>query len=122
MTRKRLVEDGLLDYGFQFVPQKEQEFIAEYASQRFGIQYEFTRQEYRRLRELARKARLDPEEIEEFDRDYCFTHIMARKLRTGAHNAMTGICYDVAVRNYARIGDAIQGQWDRRGSKRFLHL
>jgi hypothetical protein len=103
-------DDGLLEYGFRFVPQKEQVFIASFARLRWpALKYDFSRREYIRLRRSASKNHVDKRLLHEFDRDYCFTHVMARRIRTGAHNSMTGMCYDVAIRNYARIAGIIEG-------------
>lgn len=70
-VRRHFIDDGLLDEGFVFIPQREWRFISEYAKKRFGFEYQYTHREYKGLRESASKMRLDPRDIEEFDRDYC---------------------------------------------------
>lgn len=105
---KYLISDGLIDRGFHFIPQKEQNYIAKYARLRGIQEYDYSRKEYTNLRKLAKKAHLDKALIEKFDRGYCFTHIMAKKLRTGAHNSITGICYDAAICSYAVVARIIE--------------
>ena len=107
--KKRLISnDGLLDRGFQFVPQVEQDYIRQFAGWMGITGFTYTRQEYVRIRRLEKKLRFSKEDIEELERDYCSTHIMARKIRKGAHNFIAGICYDATICNYANIATAIK--------------
>jgi hypothetical protein len=74
-----------------------------------GIQkYDFTYQEYARLRNLALHFHLKEELIAEFDKDFRFMHECPRLMRTGRFNSITGICYDIAVKNYAEIAGTIE--------------
>lgn len=107
---KREFNDILLERGFQFIPQKEQEYISEYAKVKGICEFEYSKQEYTRLRKLAKKAHIDKQQIEKFDRAYCFTHSFARRIRTGAHNSMTGMCWDAAIGQYVQVAKIIQSQ------------
>ena len=105
---QRQFDDGLLDIGFQFIPEMDQKYMVRHARWRGIHEYDYTRQEYKRLRKLAKKAHLSKALIEKFDRGYCFTHFMARKLRTGAHNSITGMCYDAAIYSYAGVARIVE--------------
>lgn len=100
--------DELLRRGSRRIPKIDQEYIVSHARWKGIKKYDYTDQEHSRLKRLAEKARLCKDLIEEFDRDYRFIRALARKLRTGVHNAMTGMCYDIAICNYARIATIIE--------------
>lgn len=109
---KREFDDRLLERGLQFIPQKEQNYIAEYARLLGVVEFDYSKQEYTRLRKLGKKAHINKKLIRKFVRAYCFTHSFARRIRTGAHNSMTGICWNGAIRQYAEVALIIERKGD----------
>jgi hypothetical protein len=64
----------------------------------------YNEEEYAYLRRTAQQLHFSPEVTGDLDKNYSFVHDMTRKVMTGAINSITGMCYDVAILNYA--GDA----------------
>ena len=70
--------------------------------------FNYTFEEHARLRCLAQEASLRIELIQSFDRTYNFIYWMTRKVRTGVLNSISGMCYDIALKNYAKIAQIIE--------------
>jgi hypothetical protein len=51
---------------------------------------------------------VSPELIAELDKDYEFMHKCPRLMRIGRFNSITRMCYDIAIGNYAKIGEALE--------------
>ena len=93
---------------FRRLPGIDRELIVDHARSRGINTHCFTKLEYLNFRNLAQKMHLRQGILEEFDKDYEFTHSMARKVRTGAINSISGMCYVIAIYNYAKIANTIE--------------
>ena len=80
---------------------KDARFLVCFVRQRGITKYKLTQYEYERLRRKAIKLQLDAKAISEFDKSYEFIQRLARKMRLGAINSMTGMCFMTAVSIYA---------------------
>ena len=103
-----LTGDGYYHCRIHDLPQIDQEYVTSHARSRGINDYDFTWDEYTRLRKLAEKMHLRDGLIQEFNKDYSFIHRLASSVRTGAINSITGMCYDVAFCNYALLARKIE--------------
>ena len=79
------------------------ELLVEHAASRGLQNYQYGQERHRQIRALAEKAGLSHAFLEELDRNYNFIYWMARKVRVGTINSISGMCYDIALKNYDRM-------------------
>lgn len=102
-------KDAIPNFTDESAQDVEQPFIAHYAASRWGItNWNYSDEEYSTLRNYVLSLHLNDGTLAELDKCFAFIHEQARAMRTGAHNSMTGMCYDIAIRNYANVAETIE--------------
>ena len=89
----------------------EPDCIMEEAKFRFGItEYTYSETEYQNLRSLAKKMHLSHEVIHDLDHNYEGAHSLCeyRLLKRGRMNAIAGMCWDIAIKNYHDVAELIE--------------
>ena len=87
---------------------KDQAYVTSHARSR-GIQrYEFTRQEFQRLRKQAIRNKMDEDVVDQFAEAFCHMHQCPNLIRKGTFNSICGWGVDAALRNYTEIANTIE--------------
>ena len=99
------------------LPEIDREYLTSHASSRGWIKYDYSDEEHARLRTLAEKLNASKKFVKEFNRNYNFIYWMTMRARSGKINSMGGICYDIALQNYAEMADKIAKESAKRGRR-----
>lgn len=89
-------------------PEEDQIFITEHGKARGSKDYEFTEDEYRKLRNKAVGNGMDIDIVEQFDEAFHYMHQVPNWIRKGTFNSICGMGLDASVRSYSKIADAIE--------------
>lgn len=92
-------------------------YLKNHARFRGLIKYDYSDEEHARLRTLAEEVNANKEFVKEFDRNYNFIYWMTIRARSGKINSIGGMCYDIALQNYAEMADKIAKESAKRGRR-----
>jgi hypothetical protein len=87
------------------------ELLLAHAASRGLRNYKYSEERHKQIRSLAQKANQRQELIDYLDRNYNFIYWMTRKVRLGTINSIGGMCYDIALQNYAEITEKIDREF-----------
>lgn len=82
----------------------------------FG-KFKYSFKEHVALRNLAERANASKKFINEFDRTYNFLYWMTIRARHNKINSIGGMCWDVAIKNYADYAETIEKESAKRGRR-----
>jgi len=100
------------------LPRPDQRDLISHAASRGIRNFRYGKDYHCRLLSLAEKAHLTPEAVAQFDRDFNYIHWMTLKVKAGTINSISGMCYDIAIKNYSEIAKIILKQAAGSSSKR----
>jgi hypothetical protein len=98
----------------------DQVCVTEHGKARGSQKYDFTIQEFTRLKEQAIANHMKEDVIDQFERAFNYMHRCPEWIRKGTFNSICGWGWDLSVRNYAAIANAIEhGEQDVKLHGRF---
>ena len=90
------------------LPEIDQKYLQSHASSRGLTKYDYSDEEHKRRRKLAMDNNASEEFIHNFDRTFNFIYWMTIRARTGKINSIGGMCYDIALKNYADLAEVTE--------------
>jgi len=90
------------------LPEIDQKYLQDHAKFKGLVKYNYNDDEHKRLRKLATDANASKTFIHNFDRTFNFIYWMTIRARTCKINSIGGMCYDIALKNYADLAEVIE--------------